>query len=352
MTTTSPRERMLAGLPATTRTIDVHGVSTAVLEAGGDGPGLLLLHGGIECGGAMWAPVLARLARHCRVVVPDMPGLGESAPVPDLDVTAFGEWLTGVTSSLASRVRQSLPTRSSALSRPGSPRAALAQWDDSSCTAHRASVRTACRLVSDTWPSGSRSAPVLATPSVSIASPFSISTRHAWTRPRVVRRLRRVHAVPRPRARHQEDDAPAHRDRRQAHPGDRARPHRHSHHLVVGTPRQDGPALDRRSRRITPWLAFARHRRRSPRPPHRTTRGVRGDAHRHDVCVLSCHAQIARERNQSDAFRTRRPSFVAIPMTLLSRLVIELRVPAGRCRGNRRSGRGAAAAGRAARHAP
>ena len=97
MTTTSPRERMLAGLPATTRTIDVHGVSTAVLEAGGDGPGLLLLHGGIECGGAMWAPVLARLARHCRVVVPDVPGLGESAPVPDLDVTAFGEWLTGVT---------------------------------------------------------------------------------------------------------------------------------------------------------------------------------------------------------------------------------------------------------------
>jgi pimeloyl-ACP methyl ester carboxylesterase len=97
MTTTNPRERMLAGLPATTRTIDVHGVSTAVLEAGGDGPGLLLLHGGIECGGAMWAPVLARLARHCRVVVPDVPGLGESAPVPDLDVTAFGEWLTGVT---------------------------------------------------------------------------------------------------------------------------------------------------------------------------------------------------------------------------------------------------------------
>lgn len=95
MTTTKPRERMLAGLPATTRTIDVNGVSTAVIEAGG-GPGLLLLHGGVECGGAMWAPVLARLARDYRVVVPDVPGLGESAPVPHLDASAFGEWLTGV----------------------------------------------------------------------------------------------------------------------------------------------------------------------------------------------------------------------------------------------------------------
>ena len=64
---------MLAGLPATTRTIDVNGVSTAVIEAG-DGPGLLLLHGGIECGGAMWAPVLAKLAQHNRVVGARHPG--------------------------------------------------------------------------------------------------------------------------------------------------------------------------------------------------------------------------------------------------------------------------------------
>ena len=86
---------MLAGLPATTRTLDIDGVSTAVIEAG-DGPPLLLLHGGIECGGAMWAPVLTQLARHNRVVVPDVPGLGQSAPMARFDVDTFARWLTGV----------------------------------------------------------------------------------------------------------------------------------------------------------------------------------------------------------------------------------------------------------------
>jgi len=95
MSTTTPRQRMLAGLPAATRTVDVDGVSTSVIEAG-DGPPLLLLHGGIECGGPMWAPVLTRLARHHRVVAPDVPGLGQSAAVPLLDVDAFGRWLSGV----------------------------------------------------------------------------------------------------------------------------------------------------------------------------------------------------------------------------------------------------------------
>jgi 2-hydroxymuconate-semialdehyde hydrolase len=84
---------MLSGLAVTTRTIDVGGVATAVIEAG-DGPPLLLLHGGIECGGAMWAPVLTELARRHRVVAPDIPGLGESAPVPRLDVDTFARWLT------------------------------------------------------------------------------------------------------------------------------------------------------------------------------------------------------------------------------------------------------------------
>ena len=63
------------------------GVSTAVLE-GGDGPPIVLLHGGIECGGAYWAPVLSRLAESHRLVVPDVPGLGESEPVARLDARA------------------------------------------------------------------------------------------------------------------------------------------------------------------------------------------------------------------------------------------------------------------------
>jgi pimeloyl-ACP methyl ester carboxylesterase len=89
------RERMLAGLPITSRSIDAAGVETAILEAG-DGPPLVLLHGGIECGGAYWAPVIARLAERHRVVVPDVPGLGESAPVDRLTDDTFAAWFTGV----------------------------------------------------------------------------------------------------------------------------------------------------------------------------------------------------------------------------------------------------------------
>jgi 2-hydroxymuconate-semialdehyde hydrolase len=86
---------MLAGVPVTERMLDIDGVATSVLE-GGSGPPLVLLHGGIECGGAMWAPVLAQLAEHHRVVVPDVPGLGKSAPVPRLDVDTFASWFTGL----------------------------------------------------------------------------------------------------------------------------------------------------------------------------------------------------------------------------------------------------------------
>jgi pimeloyl-ACP methyl ester carboxylesterase len=75
--------------------VDVAGVATAIIEVGA-GPPLLLLHGGIECGGAMWAPVLTELAQHHRVVVPDVPGLGESAPRDQLDTESFACWLTGV----------------------------------------------------------------------------------------------------------------------------------------------------------------------------------------------------------------------------------------------------------------
>jgi pimeloyl-ACP methyl ester carboxylesterase len=86
-----PRERMLAGVPVTERRVQVAGVSTAVLE-GGHGPPLVLLHGGIECGGAIWAPAISRLAEGHSLVVPDLPGLGESEPVARQDAGAFSEW--------------------------------------------------------------------------------------------------------------------------------------------------------------------------------------------------------------------------------------------------------------------
>lgn len=93
--TRSPRDRMLSGLPVTNRMLDIDGIATSVLE-GGDGPPLVLLHGGIECGGAMWAPVLSQLVEHHRVVVPDVPGLGESASVQRLDVDTFASWFAGL----------------------------------------------------------------------------------------------------------------------------------------------------------------------------------------------------------------------------------------------------------------
>jgi 2-hydroxymuconate-semialdehyde hydrolase len=99
MPLTDHRQQMLAGVPVTARTIEVDGVATAVLEAG-DGPPLLLLHGGIECGGVMWTPVLSRLAEHRRIVVPDIPGLGDSAPVARLDVDTFGRWVTALVERL------------------------------------------------------------------------------------------------------------------------------------------------------------------------------------------------------------------------------------------------------------
>ena len=46
------RERMLEGLPLNARMIEANGVSTKVLETG-EGAPLVLLHGGIECGGPM-----------------------------------------------------------------------------------------------------------------------------------------------------------------------------------------------------------------------------------------------------------------------------------------------------------
>jgi 2-hydroxymuconate-semialdehyde hydrolase len=86
------RERMLAGLPLSERRLDTGRVSTAVLEGGAGSP-LVLLHGGIECGGAYWAPVMTRLVEHHHVVVPDAPGLGESEPLARLDDETFARWL-------------------------------------------------------------------------------------------------------------------------------------------------------------------------------------------------------------------------------------------------------------------
>lgn len=87
------RDRVLGDLPV--RTAPVDGTATSIIELGSGDP-LLLLHGGIECGGVMWAPVVRDLAATHRVVAPDVPGLGESEPLAKLDPHGLGRWLTGV----------------------------------------------------------------------------------------------------------------------------------------------------------------------------------------------------------------------------------------------------------------
>jgi 2-hydroxymuconate-semialdehyde hydrolase len=86
------RDRLLRDLPIEERRMNVDGVATTLLE-GGDGPPLVLLHGGIECGGVYWAPVVASLARDHHLVIPDVPGLGASEPVARLDTAAFDGWM-------------------------------------------------------------------------------------------------------------------------------------------------------------------------------------------------------------------------------------------------------------------
>ena len=50
-------ERALAVTHAKHRVVDVGGAATSILEAG-EGPPLLLVHGGVESGAAVWTPVL------------------------------------------------------------------------------------------------------------------------------------------------------------------------------------------------------------------------------------------------------------------------------------------------------
>ncbi|MEU4526372.1 alpha/beta fold hydrolase [Amycolatopsis sp. NPDC024027] len=73
------------------RCVDVDGVATHYLEAGGGGPPLLLLHG--NTGDAFdWIAVLGRLAANHRVVALDMPGYGKTPPLKDFSPQAFARF--------------------------------------------------------------------------------------------------------------------------------------------------------------------------------------------------------------------------------------------------------------------
>jgi pimeloyl-ACP methyl ester carboxylesterase len=89
------RKQLLEGLPIQQRQRQVAGITTSVLE-GGEGPPLVLLHGGIQAGGLIWWRVFPHLVSTHRVVVPDLPGLGESASAGRLDTSTVAAWLEGL----------------------------------------------------------------------------------------------------------------------------------------------------------------------------------------------------------------------------------------------------------------
>jgi pimeloyl-ACP methyl ester carboxylesterase len=61
--------------------VSLHGHDVAYRDAG-EGPTLLLIHG-MAGSSRAWKAVMPELARHCRVIAPDLPGHGESAPSAD-----------------------------------------------------------------------------------------------------------------------------------------------------------------------------------------------------------------------------------------------------------------------------
>lgn len=81
-------EGLLPGLQIETRC-----VAGVVARLVGSGPTLLLLHGGTGSW-THWLRNVEVLSQHFRLVLPDLPGMGESLDVPDdCDLDAYGEYL-------------------------------------------------------------------------------------------------------------------------------------------------------------------------------------------------------------------------------------------------------------------
>ncbi len=86
------REELLAGLPVAERRLLLNGISTAVLE-GGDGPPVVFLHGPGEHG-TKWLRVIPELISTHRIIAPDLPGHGSTAPLDGpINDDQILEWL-------------------------------------------------------------------------------------------------------------------------------------------------------------------------------------------------------------------------------------------------------------------
>jgi pimeloyl-ACP methyl ester carboxylesterase len=86
------RERLLAGMAVTERTLPSAGIRTAVLEGGAGAP-VVLLHSSGEFA-ALWSRVIPDLVQTHRVVAPDLPGHGASVVLEGgLDADRVLGWL-------------------------------------------------------------------------------------------------------------------------------------------------------------------------------------------------------------------------------------------------------------------
>lgn len=96
------RLRLRDGLSVAERVLEIAGVSTTVWEGGG-GPPIVLLHGQ-GASAAAWLPVIPNLLATHRLVIPDLPGLGESINHDgDLDAAHLIDWLGGLISETCSQ---------------------------------------------------------------------------------------------------------------------------------------------------------------------------------------------------------------------------------------------------------
>jgi pimeloyl-ACP methyl ester carboxylesterase len=85
-------DRLISGLPVTSRRLHLSGVNTFILE-GGEGPPMILLHGP-GAYAASWLRVIPALVRSNRVIVPDLPGHGMSEVTQgNLDPDHVVAWL-------------------------------------------------------------------------------------------------------------------------------------------------------------------------------------------------------------------------------------------------------------------
>ena len=264
---------MLAGLPITERVLDVDGIATTVLEAG-DGPPLLLLHGGIECGGAYWAPVISRLAETTASSSPTSPVSG--SPHPSTGSTTTRSLLVHrrprADAAPSGRARRPLAARQCrrALRRPARrPPRCLVVYGAPGVGPYRMPMRLRYVAIRFGIRPTARNAErfdrfaLLDLDATRRRDPEWFAAFAAYTRSRAT-----VHHVKQTMRR-------LIRGRDEADPRRRPPLDRRADHALVGPPRPHGPARARARPRGAPRLAAPPGRRRRPRTAHRAARRVR-----------------------------------------------------------------------------